>query len=303
MDLRQLHQFVTVAEAQSFRRAAERLFMAQPPLSVAIRKLEEEIGTPLFERSARGVRLTAAGESALVAARKCLAGAQDVATAARAAAGGETGHLRIGFTGSATFGLLPRAIQAFSRRYPEVRLTLQEMTNQQLLSLVQAQQLDLGFVRVPTSRPPGVHFEVLERDVLCVALHPDHPLAGKAALSLRDLADQDFVGYVPSPVGGLHAAATSLLQKADVAPHITQEAVQVATVIGLVGSGLGLALVPSANTRYYTANVVYRPLNDLPRGESIGIALVHRPDSSNPAVRHFLSSVPSLTRSKKRATV
>lgn len=301
MDLRQLRQFVAVAEAQSFRRAAEHLFMAQPPLSVAMRKLEEEIGTPLFERSARGVRLTAAGENALVAARKCLADAQDVASAARAAAGGETGQLRVGFTGSATFGLLPRAIQAFSRRYPGVRLMLQEMTNQQLLSLVQAQQVDLGFVRVPTSRPPGVHFEVLEKDVLCVALHPDHPLASKAALSIHDLADQDFIGYVPSPVGGLHAACASLLQKADVAPRIAQEAVQVATVIGLVDSGLGLALVPSANTRYYTANVVYRPLRDLPKGESIGIALVHRPDSANPAIRHFLSSVSSLAQPAKHA--
>lgn len=290
MDLRQLRQFATVAEELSFRRAAERLFMAQPPLSVAIRKLEEEIGVKLFVRSARGVRLTAAGESALVAVRKCLADAGEIAPAARAAAGGETGQLSLGFSGSVTFGLLPRVIKAFSRRYPGVRLDLQEMTNQQSLSLVQSQQLDLAFVRIPTSRPPGVEFIVMETDVFCVALPPAHPLAKRQSLALRDLEGQEFIGYTPSPVGGLHAASTMLLQKAGVAPKLTQQTVQVSTVLGLVGSGLGLALVPAANVRYYAANVVYRKLRKLPPDSSIGIALAHRPDSANPATRHFIAS-------------
>jgi DNA-binding transcriptional LysR family regulator len=290
MDLRQLRQFVTVAETQSLRRAAERLFMAQPPLSVAMRKMEEEIGVTLFERSAKGVRLTAAGESALAAARKCLAGAEEVVQVARAAAGGESGRLSLGFSGSVTFGLLPRVVQAFAHRYPGVRLDLQEMTNQQSLALVQAQQLDLAFVRIPTTRPPGVEFKVMETDVFCVALPPSHPLAKRPTLALRELEAQDFIGYTPSPVGGLHAASSALLQKAGVAPRLAQQAIQVATVLGLVGSGLGIALVPAANVRYYAANVVYRRVRDLPADFSIGIALAHRPDSTNPATRHFVAS-------------
>ena len=291
MDLRQLQQFVAVAEARSFRAAAERLFMAQPPLSVALRKLEDEVGTPLFERSARGVKLTVAGESALVVARRCLADAEEVVLAARTAADGKRGELSIGFTGSATFGLLPHTIRNFRQGFPGIRLRLQEMTNAELLSMVQVGQLDVGFVRIPASRPPEVQFEVLEKDVFCVALPPDHPLAKKSAIALRDLADQEFIGYVPSAVGGLHAACSALLQAADVAPRITQEVVQVATAIGLVGSGIGVALVPAANTKYYAANVEYRRVRDLPKSACIGIALAYRPENANPAVKHFRLSI------------
>ncbi|KQP49342.1 LysR family transcriptional regulator [Pseudorhodoferax sp. Leaf274] len=294
MELRQLRQFVTVAETRSLRRAAERLHMAQPPLSVAMRKLEEDMGVALFERSARGVQLTSAGEGALAAARKCLAAAAEVGAAARAVAGGETGELRIGFTGSTTFGLLPRMVRAFHQRYPQVRLHLHELTNQQSLTQVQAGQVDLAFVRVPTSHLPGLHFEVMERDRFCVALPPGHALADKAQLTLRDLAGQDFIGYTPSPVGGLHAASSRLLQQAGVAVQLVQEAVQVSTVLGLVLSGLGLALVPSTNAHYYATSVVYRPLRGLPRDSGIGIALVHRPDSGNPATVHFAASAAQL---------
>ncbi|CAN7219748.1 LysR family transcriptional regulator [Pseudorhodoferax sp. LjRoot39] len=294
MELRQLRQFVTVAETRSLRRAAERLHMAQPPLSVAMRKLEEDMGVALFERSARGVQLTSAGEGALAAARKCLAAAAEVGAAARAVAGGETGELRIGFTGSTTFGLLPRMVRAFHQRYPQVRLHLHELTNQQSLTQVQAGQVDLAFVRVPTSHLPGLHFEVMERDRFCVALPPGHALAAKARLTLRDLAGQDFIGYTPSPVGGLHAASSRLLQQAEVAVQLVQEAVQVSTVLGLVLSGLGLALVPSTNAHYYATSVVYRPLRGLSRDSGIGIALVHRPDSGNPATAHFAASAAQL---------
>lgn len=294
MDLRQLRQFVMVAETQSLRRAAERLHMAQPPLSVAMRKLEEDVGAALFVRSARGVQLTAAGESALAAARKCLAAASEVGMAARAVAGGEAGELRIGFTGSTTFGLLPRVIQAFHKRYPSIRLDLQELTNQQSLSQVQAGQMDLAFVRMPTSHLPDLHFELMERDRFCVALPPGHALVRKATLTLRDLAGQDFVGYTPSPVGGLHAASTRLLQQAAVAVHLVQETVQVSTVLGLVASGLGLALVPSTNAAYYATKVNYRTLRSLPAGHEIGIALIHRVDSPNPATAHFAASAAQL---------
>ena len=129
MELRQLSQFIAVAETQNFSRAAERLAMAQPPLSVAIRTLEEEIGVALFDRIARGVRLTDAGEAALEAARKCLREADEVVSLARMAAKGEAGLLRIGFVGSATFDVLPRLIEAFSERYPMVRLDLFEAAN------------------------------------------------------------------------------------------------------------------------------------------------------------------------------
>ena len=287
MLLRQLRQFVMLAETRSFRRAAERLFMAQPPLSVAIRKLEEEIGVPLFERGARGVRLTPAGEAACEAAKRCLRDADEVTSAARAAASGEAGRLRIGFIGSVTFGLMPQLIQAFGQRYPNVRLELREATNESLLAAVDEETLDIGFVRLPTARPPGVEFQWVQRDVFVAALPAKHPLARSKRLSMGDLADQSFIGYAPSPVGGLQAAVTQALMQSGVSPRITQEAVQVQTVIGLVESGLGIALVPSVNALHISRGVVFRPIADLPKGAAIGIALAHRADGGSVVARRF----------------
>lgn len=291
MDLRQLRQFAAVAEELSFRRAAERLYMAQPPLSVAIRKLEEEIGVQLFERGSRGVRLTAAGQSAYEAALKCLRDADEVASAARAAAQGEAGRLRIGFIGSVTFGLMPRLIRTFSARYPNVKLELHESTNAEAVSAVESGTLDIGFVRVPTARPAAVKFQLIERDVFCIALPARHPLAAQKSLRLKDLADQPFVGYAPSRAGGLHAAVTQLLQRAGVSPSVAQEGVQVQTLIGLVESGLGLALVPKVSSAHASRRVAFRPIRDLPRDAVIGIALAYHGAEESMVARRFRDTV------------
>jgi len=291
MELRQLKQFVAVAQTQSFSRAADRFFMAQPPLSVAIRKLEDEIGVALLERGSRGVKLTPAGHAALAAATKCLDSAADVITAARQAANGESGGLRIGFIGSLTFSLLPRLIQHFSRRFPHIKLDLSESTNLGLLSMIDAETVDVAFVREPTTHPSNMVFEPISRDVFCVAMPADHPLARKQSLSLQELRDQDFIGYTPSRVGGLNAAVMHLLREAGVSPRVTQEAVQVQTVVGLVRSGLGIALVPSINAEFMPADVEFRPLNDLPESSNIGIALVYRERDTNPVIARFVASI------------
>lgn len=289
MDLRQLRQFVVLAEENSFSAASARLFIAQPALSVAIRKLEEDIGTPLFVRGSRGVRATPAGAAALVAAQRCLDAAAQVKVAALSAAAGESGKLRIGFSGSVTVRILPRLVQTFSRRHPAVRLELREGTNMELLTMVESGLLDLGFVRLPTSRPPDLRFQPVQQDVFCLALPPEHPLTSKSEVLLADLEGQPFIGYVPSSVGGLHAAASQVLQRANVAPRVTQEAVQVQTVLGLVASGLGMALVPAANTPYQqSSGAVFRPIADLPADALIGIGVAYHVRSESPALRRFL---------------
>jgi len=302
MDLRQLRQFVAVADARSFRGAAERLFMAQPPLSVAIRKLEEEIGVPLFDRGSRGVRLTAAGQAAYDAALKCLRDAEEVASAARAVAKGEAGRLRIAFIGSVTFGLMPRLLQAFSRRYPNVRLELREATNLEALTAVESGAMDLGFVRVPAIRPADVALQVIVQDVFCVALPAGHPLTGKKTLSLKELADEPLIGYTPSQVGGgLHGAVAQLFVHAGIAPRVAQEAVQVQTVIGLVESGLGVALVPSVNAPHASKGVAFRPLRGLPRDAVIGIALAHHAREESVVARRFRDTVSETLGQRPRA--
>lgn len=291
MELRQLRQFVAVAEAHSFRAAAERLFMAQPPLSVAVRKLEEEIGVSLFERGPRGVQLTAAGQTAFEMAQQCLAQADDVIAATRSAANGEIGRLRIGFIGSVTFALMPSLVRTFRERFPLVKLDLRESTNVELLSLVEAQDIDIAFVRLPATRPPKVEFRTIQEDVFCVALPPSHPLCAHDTLSMQDIADQTFIGYTPSRVGGLQAGMSQLMQQVDISLRVAQEAVQVQTVIGLVNSGLGIALVPSANVPYFSQSVAFRPIRDMPVTARIGIALAFHADRKNPIAARFLETV------------
>jgi DNA-binding transcriptional LysR family regulator len=287
MELRQLSQFVAVAETQNFSRAAERLGMAQPPLSVAIRKLEDEIGVSLFDRVARGVRLTDAGEAALEAARKCLREADEVASLARMAAKGEAGLLRLGFVGSATFDVLPRLIEAFSERYPNVRLDLFEAANLELLQSVTSGRLHLAIVRVPTAAPAGVRLQLIEKDVFCLALPARHPLAERPSLALADLSDEAFIGYLAARAGTLHAAMIQLCLQAGIVPRVTQEGVQVQTVIGLVASGLGIAIVPAIHAQYSTPRVVFRPIRDLPAGSEIGISVAYPTSRETAAARRF----------------
>ena len=287
MELRQLTQFCAVAEALSVRRAAERLHMAQPPLSVAIRKLEDELGAQLFERRGRGIRLTAAGEAALATARRCLAAADELRAEGRRAASGESGRLRIGFVGSATYALLPRLVPALRKRHPGIALELRESTNIELLGLVESGQLDVGLVRFPTASASALAFELVERDVFLAVLPRGHALAARREVTLKALAAEPLVDYAATSVPGLHAMVMLAFQHAGLMPRVTQQATQVQTVISLVASGLGVALVPSVSARLAPRSVVFRPIRGLAAAVAIGIAMAWRAQNESPVVRRF----------------
>ena len=288
MELRQLKQFVAVAESLNFRRAAERLSMAQPPLSVAMRKLEDELGTQLLERGPRGVRLTHAGGAVLQACRKCLTDIEHIRSAAQAAAKGESGRLQIGFVGSATYSLMPRLLPAFRARYPRVNLELHEGNNVELLSLVEGGQLDLGLVRSPTVQPGALEFQVVENDRFCAVVPASHHLAKKKPLLLRDIAAGPFIDYASTKVPGLHAMVMLAFQQAGIAPRrVAQEATEVQTVVSLVAGGLGVALVPSVSSRQGPKQVVFRAVSDMPASAAIGIALAYRTDNPSPVLQRF----------------
>ena len=287
MELRQLQQFIAVAETLNFRRAAERLHMAQPPLSVAIRKLEEEVGAALFERQARGVALTAAGVAALGLAQRCINDAAALRGVAQAAAGGMRGVLRVGFVGSATYALMPRLLPAFRARYPGVELVLREAANLELLARVETGELDIGLVRYPTGSASALRFEIVERDVFCAVLPAGHALATRKRLTLAMLAQEPFVDYASTRVPGLHAMVMLAFQQAGLSPQVSQQATQVQTVISLVQSGMGVALVPSVSAGLAARGVVFRPVHGLPASAAISIAMASREDAYNPAARRF----------------
>ncbi|SAI58146.1 LysR family transcriptional regulator [Bordetella ansorpii] len=274
LDLRHLRQFVAIAELGSYRRAAEALHIAQPALSVSIQKLEHAVGVQLLERGARGVSLTAAGEALMGDARRALFHADQARRAARRVALGESGRLRLGFVGSATYELLPRCLPAFRQQYPDVQLELREDSTIGLVAALRANELDGGLVRGPLADDPELASWVVERDDLILALPSAHPLAGRGPVHMRDVRGESFVMYAPAKVPGLYGVAAALCRKAGFSPRVSQEAIQVQTLVSLVASGLGLALVPGVTRAYSTPHVAFVPIADADARDALALSLV-----------------------------
>lgn len=288
MELRQLRQFVMLSETMNFRRAAERLNIAQPPLSISLRKLEEELGSSLFERTTREMRLTAFGHVFLKHARRTLFEADQALLAARAASKGEAGTLTIGFVGTATYAALPRIIPAYRAAYPQVQLQLRESTTSEIINRIEQGQMDLGIVRTPVVRPARAELTTIEQHRLVLALPQTHPFATRPVLSMTELKDQPFVSYSPTLVPSLYAVLLSACQAAGFTPIVAQEAVQVQTMISLVESGLGVALVPSIATRKTSDAVVFRNLPELAAMSPIALSIAHIPELETKIATNFL---------------
>lgn len=288
LDLRRIRQFVVLAETLNFRRAAARLHMAQPPLSVSIQKLEAELGTRLFERGgASGVSLTPSGQAALAQARRLLLHNAQLIAAAQAAACGEGGALRVGFVGSTTHGVLQKIVRRFRAEHPGVELVLQEATSIGIVQRVEEGALDVGLVRTPLLQSTQARLLPLLREQFVAALPRGHALEPQPRPRLQELADESFVFYQRSDAAGLHAMALLACQQAGFMPRITQEATQVQTVLSLVDSGLGIALVPSVMQYSAYPHVIYRPLADLAPGVDLGLALLSA-DPAIPAAQRFI---------------
>lgn len=287
MDLRRIRHFVTLAETLNFRRAAERLHMAQPPLTVSIQKLEAELGTRLFNRESTGVSLTNSGQAVLVEARKLLFHGSQLRETARSALEGTGGTLQIGFVGSATYGMLQKLLPLYRAQYPGVELVLREATSMAIMQQLEDQALDVGLVRVPLLQASRATLVQLERDTFIAALPRGNVLAGKGLLKLSDMAGEAFVMYAPTHAAGLHSTAMLACQQAGFIPRVTQEAVQVQTVLALVESGLGVALVPAVMQRFASDKIVYRAFVDFPSTASIGLALAYMAETESPAASSF----------------
>lgn len=287
VDLRRIRHFLALAETLNFGRAAQRLHMAQPPLSVSIRKLENELGTRLFLRTPAGVTLTPSGEAMLPHARRLLLQAAQIAQLAQGAAAGTAGRLQIGFVGSAAWGMLQRLIPTYRARYPGVTVNLREDTAANIIQLLDGHELDVGLVRTPLLHSTQLKLQVLESDEFVVALPRDNPLARKTRLRLGDLADQSFVMHGITQGPGLRSAVMMLCQQAGFVPHVTQEATQIQTVLALVESGLGVALIPSVMQRYVSKKIAYRRLVGLREMSAIGLAVAYRGDGESPAALNF----------------
>ncbi len=260
MDLRHIRYFLAVAEELNFRRAAERLHISQPPLSVTIHDLERELGAQLFDRTKKQVFLTEAGRLLLQHARQIQDGFVAAKQAVSRLSRGEEGSLRVALTQSAQFlPFVPDAIQHFRASHPRVELSLQEMESGAQVEGIAQHFLDLGICRNPTGRQlPGVEMKWLCAHPLVVALHASNPLARRDKLTVADLREQQFVlSGRDSASGFLHKTVMDLCWAAGFVPTVALEVREVSTVIGLVASGLGIAIVPASLACIAMRNVRY----------------------------------------------
>lgn len=258
IDLRLLRQFLVVAEELHFRRAAERLGMSQPPLTVALRRLEEEVGATLIERNRKTVRLTPAGQVLLGEARRLLAAADDALAATRDTAHGKRGRVRLGYVGSAMYGRLPRIIRRFRRAHPDVRIELRELTTSAQLSALGSGELDLGIVIPPLGNEGGLLTAVFDHDRLAVALPASHRLAGEADLPVAALADEPFVLWPRAQGPGFYDQVMRLCAAAGFSPQVVQEAHGMHAVLSLVAVEAGVAMVPASMATIRSDELIYR---------------------------------------------
>lgn len=280
MELRHLRYFRAVAEELHFGRAAERLHIAQPPLSQQIRQLEKELGVQLLVRSTRRVSLTAAGQAYLARTVAILDDVDDAGAQARRIDSGGEGHLSIGCVGSATYSLLPQFVRALREELPlvEVRVRGEMLAPAQLAALVTG-DIDIALLRPPVL-DAGLRTERLRRDRLLVALPVGHLLAQRDSLTMADLRDEDFVAHAGQGRSVMGDLVVTLATEAGFTPRIRHEVEETSTLVTLVAAGLGVAIVPAATSALDIAGIAYRPLLpadlgvDLVAARSIGASPV-----------------------------
>ena len=297
MDLRQLRQFVAVAEESSFRRAAERLHVSQPPLSIAVQKLEADVGVTLLDRNRHHVRLTVAGEAFLREAKRTLAHAQLSIEIAQRAAAGKLGTLRLSFVPSAALNVVPGLLRAFRQDYPDVTLVLtSDTTSQQKVALLSG-TTDVGIVVPPLHDAGDFRVDSFCDQELMLAVPVSHPLASQKRVQLRDLAQEAFVGFPFSEGPGFESVVMAACHDCGFVPKFVQVAAEMQTILALVSSGLGIALVPQAMQAVRTEHVIYLQVRRRNAAVKYSLALAFSPVNSNPSLNAFVAIALRMRRS------
>ncbi|QHE87314.1 LysR family transcriptional regulator [Hydrogenophaga sp. BPS33] len=260
MEFRHLRYFLVLAEELHFGRAAQRLAITQPPLSLNIQQLEASVGAQLFTRNSRGVQLTAAGQAFVPAARALLDQAQQAAREARDVSQGLVGNLRIGFVGTALYRGLPDILKSFGAAHPRLRLVLQEMSSSEQLIDLRHERLDVGFVHT-THVPAGFSQILLSRQPFVACLPTGHALARRRRLPLAHLHAEPFAMVSRAVSPDYHERFLGLCADAGFVPEIGYELRHWLSVVSLVSQGLAVALVPAAMRQAGLPGVVFVPLD------------------------------------------
>jgi len=262
VDLRRLRYFVALAEELHFGRAAERLGMAQPPLTQQIQKLERELGYRLFSRQSRKTALTDAGVVLLGEARRILAEMAQAIDHTRRAGRGETGQLTLGTPPSVMLTRLPSIIRKYRDRFPAVRFVLRELATSTIATDLEAGTLDIGFLR-EVEQCGALPVESILRESVVAVLPAAHHLASEPRLRLRQLAKEPFVLFPPHVGASFYEKLVSFCADAGFTPRVVQEATQWQSVVTFVEAGMGVSLAPACVQKFRWKGLVYRELPGL----------------------------------------
>jgi DNA-binding transcriptional LysR family regulator len=280
MDYRQLRYFIAVAEELSFSRAARRLNISQPPLSIQIKAIEAELGTVLFVRNRRKVELTPAGEVLLENARRAVRQLEHTTEAVRRAGRGEAGTIRLAFTSSVPMReAFARMLRTFRGRYPEVQIELQHMGTGSQFAALADDQIDFGILRPPIAlqQRRDIKLMPLWRDRSRLFFSSNAPMANSSGpIKMSEVVDQAFVGVDPLVNCGMHEHLMTLCGAAGFTPQIRQEARELNTVLGLVSAGLGIAVLPECYTCMAMPGVSSRPISGVDAESWLMIAMRDR---------------------------
>ena len=285
MELRLLHYFATLAEELHFGRAAQRLCISQPPLSVAIKQLEQELDAQLFERSSKGVRLTAAGEHLLTKARQLLQLSHQAAQETHDVAQGTRGHLRLGFVGSSLYRGLPQALELMQQSHPQVRVDMLEANSAEQIQYLQQMRLDVALVH-SIQPPTGIASQLIVEEPFVVCLPEQHALYGATSIDLAELRHDRLILFSNLVSPTYHQRIYEMCLAHGFAPEVRHEVRHWLSVISLVSLGQGVALVPAALERVGLPRLAFRPLRgEHPHSEMLAM---WRSAPDNPLVQALL---------------
>jgi DNA-binding transcriptional LysR family regulator len=296
MEFRQLKQLLVLSETLNFHRAADRLGIAQPPLSFSIKKLEAELGVVLFERHRSGLKLTPAGEAVLGHARSTIAASKDFREAARESATGEGGVLRLGFTNGSAYSPLPKLLRPFKELYPGVELSLESLPTLISLRRLDDNSLDVALVLHPTSSMSKSRVIPLERYSFELAVKKGSSLSFQDEVSLSELEGEAFIICNRMEARQYYDGTLRVFEEARIKPKIAAEASHIQARLGLVEAGMGVAFVPAIAKKYAGPNIKFLKIRDLPMDYGVCYALAMPHGFQSAAAKNFIDLAHSTYR-------
>lgn len=291
LELRQIKYFLVLAQELNFSRAAERLFITQPPLTRQIQQLEEHLGVQLFLRNNKSVTLTVAGKSFLEEAQKIMVLVHESENRTRLVNDGKVGLLNIGIFGSAIFNDIPQLLLTFRTHYPEVNIGLYQMSKAEQIHALRTKQITIGFNRrLPVEQ--DIMVETVYFEPMIIAIHANSELAQYERIHCTQLQGETIILYPNATRPSFADTVTAFLRDNHVDVQYTQEAPDVVTALALVSSGFGVCITPESASRLSLPNVLYRTL-DIDPQPTVELACLYRRGDDNPVLHNFLEIIRS----------